>query len=446
MAADITSNLEAHWKLDDGTGGTLVDSANGHDMSTPAGRTWQNPGKVGGYNVSFAIASSQYGTVATWVNIQGQGAMTFSFWFKSSTTSGGLLGWGTNAVGQAMRLNLEAGTLWMRCNTATGNWGNNLDDGLWHHVCITKAANATMNQVVCVIDNVTRTGTFTSGGTTLNFGNVNAVYLGYDWGGTVTYLNGQADDVRIYTRQLATADITALFNLGLANIEGATGWWTLDETSGATSYDSSGNAYHGTTRGSPTQNVTGAFNRSKSYTFSSASTQYIGTMSLVNASTNAMTMAAWIKPNGTQSAYAGVLFSRGGTVNGLLFDSVGSRKITYCWNNNISTYTWAGGPTLPDLAWSHVALVVTPAFGICYVNGAYYATNVAANTAIANPFGTLEIARDSYGTRRFNGSLDDVRIYPRSLDARDIYKLYQYKPVRRHGSMYFAGAMLDLAF
>ena len=442
MAADITSNLEAHWKLDDGSGSTLTDTLGARNLNAAAGVTWVAPGKYGDYCATFN-GTTQYGTCATWANIQGQGAMSISCWFKS-TSVGGMISWGTAAAGQSCRLLLEAsGIVWLRCNTATGNWGTNLNDGRWHHVCVTKALNATMNQVVCYIDGVARSGTFTSGGTTLNFGNANPFYLGYDWSG-FSYFNGTLDDARIYTRQLSATDVLGLFELGVYNLEGMTGWWKLDDTSGA-AIDSSGNGYNGTYNNTPTLGVDGAYNRSTAVTFASASTEYVGSMSLVNASTNAMTITAWIKPNGNQNAYAGVAFSRGGTVNGLGFDSGGVRKIGYTWNNTFGTYSWTGGPSLTDLTWSHVALVITASAGTVYLNGLFDSVNVSANTAIANPFGTLEIGRDSFGTRTFNGTLDDVRIYPRSLDARDIYALRYWKPVRRHGSMYFVGDMLGIA-
>lgn len=445
MAADITTSLAVHYKCDDASGSTLADDLGAHSATTVNSPTWSAPGIVGTHRFNCASASSQRASVATWADIQGTGAKTISFWFNTSTATVGLLSWGTNSAGQACRIELEAGVLWMRCATGTGNWGGGFNDGRWHHVVFLKPSSATMNQVVCIVDGGTFTGTFGSGSTSLNWGSANPLYIGWDWGGTAGYLNGSLDDIRIYTRQLAAEDYAALFALGYANIEGPDGWWKLDETSGVTAYDASGTAAHGTYTNTPTLGVAGAFNRSKSATFASASSEYITGMSLTSASTNTVTMAGWIYPNGTQSAYTGVMFSRGTNVNGLHFDFVGSRKLAYCWNNNAGTYNWTGGPTLTDLTWTHIAMVISPVAGHIYVNGVIYNNNVVANTAITSPFASLEIARDSFGTRYFNGGLDDMRIYHRGLNATDILKLSQYKPARTHGSMLMAGAMLRLA-
>lgn len=219
------------------------------------------------------------------------------------------------------------------------------------------------------------------------------------------------------TPLVARADITS-------NLQA---WWKLDEPSGTTAADSSGNANNGTYQNSPALNQTGAFATSKAVAFTAASTHYVSTGGITTASTNTMTIAAWIKPNGTQSAYCGVVFSRGATVNGLQFDKNGSRRIAYTWNDTSATYDWAGGPVLTDGAWSHVVCVVNNTTGKIYVNGALAATNTTTHSAISNPFSAVEIARDSFnGLRRFNGTLDDVRIYNRALTDADVSQLYAY--------------------
>ena len=441
MAADLTTNLEAHYACDDGTGTTLADSTGSHSATWTSSTTYTNPGMVGSYFAAPASASTQRASVATWAGIQGTGAKTIAFWFKTTTATGGILSFGTNAAGQACRIELEAGVLWMRCATGTGQWAGGLNDGAWHHVVFVKPASATMNGVLCYIDGVARTGTFGSGTTSLNWGSANPLYIGWDWGGTAGYWNGGLDDIYFFSRELSAEDRDALFELGTPNIEGPSGYWKLDETSGITAADSSGNGYHGTHTNTPTLGVDGAINRSYGAYFNSASTEYATGMSLVHASTNTMSFAAWIKCDGTQSAYAGVAFSRGATVNGLNFDSAGSKKLAYTWNNNAGTYNWTGGPTLTDLTWTHVLVCISAACGTVYVNGEWYNTNVVANTAIANPFTALELGRDSFGTRAYKGSLDEVRIYPRTLGGLDARYLYQYKPPRRRGSMFMAGSM-----
>jgi len=69
-------------------------------------------------------------------------------------------------------------------------------------------------------------------------------------------------------------------------------WYKLDETSGTTCADSSGNGYHGTYVNSPTLNQTGAFAASRSVAFSRESVQHV-TLGSRAASTD-MSVALWL--------------------------------------------------------------------------------------------------------------------------------------------------------
>ncbi|MCX8147037.1 MAG: hypothetical protein N3D84_01060, partial [Candidatus Woesearchaeota archaeon] len=66
------------------------------------------------------------------------------------------------------------------------------------------------------------------------------------------YWNGLLDEIRLYNRSLSEEEINASFALGLSGLatnvsaEGLVGEWKLDEASGITAYDSSGNGLNGT--------------------------------------------------------------------------------------------------------------------------------------------------------------------------------------------------------
>ena len=69
-----------------------------------------------------------------------------------------------------------------------------------------------------------------------------------DWQGGGEPLNGKMDDVRIWDRALNAGEVSALYNLYVEPdiTTGLVGHWPLDETSGTTSFDSSGNGNDGT--------------------------------------------------------------------------------------------------------------------------------------------------------------------------------------------------------
>jgi len=135
---------------------------------------------------------------------------------------------------------------------------------------------------------------------------------------------------------------------------------------------------------------------------------------------NNVTMSAWIKMNGPQSDWAGVLFLRGGsTTCGINFrDTPG--QIGYHWDGD--KWGWDQGPIINENEWAHIALVVTPTAATIYLNGVGY-TNTDSHNAEA--FDTpLVLGKDPYGsTRTFNGLIDEVCIYNRALSQNEIREL-----------------------
>jgi hypothetical protein len=59
---------------------------------------------------------------------------------------------------------------------------------------------------------------------------------------TATYLRGILDDVRVYNRALIPSEVEGLSQYG----PGPVGWWKMDEGSGTTANDTSGNGRTGT--------------------------------------------------------------------------------------------------------------------------------------------------------------------------------------------------------
>ena len=70
--------------------------------------------------------------------------------------------------------------------------------------------------------------------------------------------------------------------------------------------------------------------------FEPSGTNGIVTVPPLNLNTNTVTFECWIKPNGVQSSYAGILFHRGsagGTATGLDFNST-TQDLGYHWSYN----------------------------------------------------------------------------------------------------------------
>jgi photosystem II stability/assembly factor-like uncharacterized protein len=152
----------------------------------------------------------------------------------------------------------------------------------------------------------------------------------------------------------------------------------------------------------------------------SASGDYAQQSSAINLSTNTITLSAWIKPDGNQASYAGIIFSGSGGASGLDFRN--SNQLGYHWNDAGFSYNWSGGPTVPINVWSHVALVISPTAAVAYLNGVPY-TNTTAHTAV-NFNQAFQFGIDRSNTaRNFKGLMDEVCIYNRSLTTNEIREL-----------------------
>jgi hypothetical protein len=174
------------------------------------------------------------------------------------------------------------------------------------------------------------------------------------------------------------------------------------------------------------------------------------TMPALNLNTNAVTITAWIYPQGSQAAYAGLVFCRSGnTVAGMNYDSSGA-NLGYTWNNDANTWGWSSGLQPPANQWSLVAMVVQPAGTVVYLlntNEAQSATNAEANPVQAFA-GAGTIGTDSYASaaRVFNGLLDEITVFDGALTPAQIQQLYDYGhqlPLVQVG-LQMVGAGLDL--
>lgn len=135
--------------------------------------------------------------------------------------------------------------------------------------------------------------------------------------------------------------------------------------------------------------------------------------------TSAATFIAWIRRNGNQDTYDGILYSRGTNVTGMNFYT--SNQLGYTWNNAVNTYTWVSGLTIPDLAWCMVVVSVTSTTAtayLCQSGGITSATNTVSHTGTT--LDDIKIAQDDFGGRFFNGNISQVSVYNRALTAGEI--------------------------
>lgn len=423
--ADITSNLEAYYNCNDGSGSYYVDSVAGNSLFIVSSG-WTSPGKVGSNCANFA--TTQYASTATWAGIQGTGAFSTAFWVKTSTGGNqSILSFGhASNLGEAYRVRLESGVLWIRCTGATANVtaATALNDGAWHHVVITQPASATMNQVKFYVDGVNQALAFTGPTQALNRGTTVNLYLSFDFSDSV-YFVGQKDDVRLYNRELSASDVLELFVLGSATINDPVAWWKLDETSGTSAADSSGNGYSGT-YARDASNTTTAGVAGTAYDADGSNDKIALPTGIISGAT-AITIACHFRPTLDATANRGVFgFGQEGNRQMWLYYQPDGSFAVHGSTSGTNDIVLAPGPgTLANASDYHICVTWDGSLAKLYLNRAVISTDTSLGAAIKAGDTISQIGR--IGTyERAKGRIDDVRIYNRALDAREVYALYRY--------------------
>jgi len=134
----------------------------------------------------------------------------------------------------------------------------------------------------------------------------------------------------------------------------------------------------------------------------------------------AATFVTWIRRNGSQGDYDGIIYSRGTVATGLSFLGV-TNKISYTWNNTVDTYSWDSGLTIPDLTWCMVAVSVTNTTAtayLCQSSGITSATNTVSHTSTV--LDDIRIGQDNLASRFFNGRIAVAQIYNIALSAEQV--------------------------
>ena len=187
--------------------------------------------------------------------------------------------------------------------------------------------------------------------------------------------------------------------------------------SGTAWTDLSGNNRDGTLTNGPTYSGTNGgsivFDGSNDYV------QCSGSLTVTAA-----TFVTWIKRNGSQGQYDGILFSRGANTTGMNFQV--SNQLGYHWNDAGNTYNWQSGLTIPNLTWCMIAVSVTSTAAtayLCQTSGTTTATNTVNHSS--SNLNDIKLAQDDAGNRFFNGNIAIAQLYNIALSAGEISQNFE---------------------
>jgi hypothetical protein len=244
----------------------------------------------------------------------------------------------------------------------------------------------------------------------------------------------------------ALTDYQVLVTNPIYNETGLVGSWHFNEGSGTTAFDSSGNNNHGTlysgttvcsnppTAGCP-QWVDGKFGKALSF---DGVDDYVripvsSGSSLDFAGKNKITVVAWVKALSSVTANADTFIGQD-TSFFMRWRQGGGNN----WGVGIYNGAWRELSVPGALnTWTHLALVYDGSILKLYKDGVLAASLATSGNLVAN-VKEINIGRfPTATTQRFNGIIDEVRIYNRALSDAEIQALYQAKARLDYGDIRF---------
>jgi len=450
--SNLTGGLAGWWKLDDGAGTSAADSSgNGNTGNTNHGSppaTW-TPGINNGA-LKFVAANSDFVQVADAASLDLSGSFTLSAWvnFSSLPTSGNdaeiitkhlPTGWDNYKIFLSNTAGVYAWKLEFTDITHASynvSYTNTPSTGTWYHVTGTWDGT-TLTLYVNGIPLATSTP-----GAVPNGASGAPLYLGTSSGGG-NLLDGTIDDVRVYSRALSAADIRTLYTStggesGDINT-GLTGYWKLDDASGATAADSTGNGNTGTLTNGPTW-AAGKVNGALTF---NGTTQYVlvPNSSSIDVTGTNLTMAAWIQITGATGKSYQNIFGKDSVFGAfqyrlLISDSRSSLRFQAnggaidAISNNFTALTLG--------TWHHVAVAYNGSSINFYLDGQSQGSTPATGS-IASSSNDLDIGKTYALNYYFDGTIDDVRVYNRALSASDVLTLYNSTLTACAGPVGYAG-------
>ena len=193
----------------------------------------------------------------------------------------------------------------------------------------------------------------------------------------------------------------------------------INNTATDNAWDYSGYGYNGIEMGA-TWTGTGGYGGRGAYAFDGSNDVVAADLPLIVSASDPITIAAWIKPNtiaGTQT-----IISKGAAANcfsyGMMIYAGGELRA----RNHANDHVLATTVVANDWNFLVISFNSTGAYG--YVNGTFVGSNSAATTTLC-ALTNLTIGATATGNANpFNGNIDEVMVWNRSLTGQQIHALF----------------------
>jgi len=435
------------WSFNEGSGSVAYDATESNNDGTlqlaPAGNTATSSAWVAGKSgsaLSFDGVDDYVGKDSGVSGIGGQNQITYEAWIKRGGTGTGdaIYGLGDVSLYKYQALSIQSD------NTIRADFGNDANNNYrvltttntltdttnWHHIAVTYNAG-TIN---IYIDGVSWLGSYMGTWTGAVVTETTYLRIGALWNGAnVQPFNGLIDDVRIYNYARTAEEIRLDYNAGFAVYIGPTsvscnrnpgscmtnglvGYLPMDEGSGGTAYDISGNARNGALNGPAW--TRGKVGGSLSFDGSNDRIPMSGTETNVLYGWTQGAIELWINPG--EFIATREIWSKNGVIDsGLYVNSTGG-QLQFHLGFTSGAVNLNSNSNLSLNNWYHIVTTFDSSGMKFYINGVLDNSN--ANTGVTESNATYQFALGSSGTeaRFFKGIYDEARVYNRALSAEEV--------------------------
>jgi prepilin-type N-terminal cleavage/methylation domain-containing protein len=263
-------------------------------------------------------------------------------------------------------------------------------------------------------------------GRRIQFGNPATSTIDVSFGGITGYpsqnqvislITGRGDGFVNDISVNSLGQIISRFDTGVA------GYWHFDEGTGTTTYDSSGMGNNGTLINSPAWSSGSNCKSGACLFFDNTAQKYVNVPD--NTATDIrtdLTLSAWVYPTGAggSDSFGTVIVTLGSGFY-LSFNDSANAISCYWYGKTPAGYHTTSNNTVPLNRWTHISCAWDDSNLYQYING--YLSKTTATTGAGTGSAQLIIGAEN-ATRNFQGYIDEVRVYNRTLSATEISDIY----------------------
>ena len=422
-------------------GGTANDAINGNNGTAVGDLTYTN-GEVGqafcftGTNCyivvsnSSTLSPSNSFTVEGWINYAGLTGANGDIIVAKGLDSDGPVDWalGISAANKLRpHVYIPALTNWpwnyFDCSTT-------LATNTWYHIAMVYDGASLTGYVNGTNDNsIALSGTVRVTSYSLRIG----AYAPVNGSSSTCFFPGKIDELTLYSRALAPAEILAIYNAGAAGkvnpncvnpSTNAVAWWAADGSAYDIARTNLATLRNGAGYGPGVVGQSFSFDGTDDYAEvpSSPSLKVTGPFSV----------EGWINYDHLYGSYGSVIFAKGcdaeSSVDWAMSVSASYKLRPHVYITGSGWYYFDCGTTLQPRAWYHIALVYTGTNLIGYLNGTSDGSIALSGTVQATDYslriGAYAPVNGSSSKCFFPGKIDELTVYNRALSAAEIGAIY----------------------